>query len=270
MPGRTGKCRRRLPVTSSISQIAVRVRERNHSAWVELGVVGSYPDRVGSDDLATLSPVFVAVALDASRSVTAQYRGCLLPEERDLFVRSRCRSGMRGVALVAVVVALVTAEAADAKFDVSLQVVPHTPRVGEPVRVVIRAPEARGANCRMRLVAVAPGVNRYHALDAFINGGYGVMGPTGQSFHRLRATPRLGFLRAHAKVESNHVARDGPVPTQRQLAADRPERVRGRLHRSAAGGSRRFGSLAASASRQVCSWLRSRWRCSVAAGNGFE
>ena len=46
----------------------------------------------------------------------------------------------------------------------------------------------------MRLVAVAPGIDRYHALDAFINGGYSVMGPSGSSTHHLRATSRLGFL----------------------------------------------------------------------------
>jgi hypothetical protein len=37
-------------------------------------------------------------------------------------------------------------------------------------------------------------MKRYHALDAFIIGGYSVNGPFGSTFHRLRATPRLGFL----------------------------------------------------------------------------
>jgi len=46
----------------------------------------------------------------------------------------------------------------------------------------------------MRLVAIAPGVDREKALDAFINGGYGVQATTGPSFHRLRPTSRLGFL----------------------------------------------------------------------------
>jgi hypothetical protein len=53
----------------------------------------------------------------------------------------------------------------------------------------------------MRLVAVAPGIDRYHALDVFIIGGYSVNGPFGTTFHRLRATPRLGFL-AHLRRSS--------------------------------------------------------------------
>ena len=100
---------------------------------------------------------------------------------------------MRSVAWVAVV-ALVAAGSAEAKFNVSVRFAPQRPRVGQPVQVVIRAAEPQDRNCRMRLVAVAPGINRYHALDALIIGGRTVMGPTGPSFHRLRATPRLGFL----------------------------------------------------------------------------
>ena len=103
---------------------------------------------------------------------------------------------MKGVALVAVValIAAGSAAAKSAKFDVSRRVGPGKPRVGERVRIVIRASDAQGAGCGMRLVAVAPGIDRYRALDALIIGGYTVMGPTGPSFHRLRATPRLGFL----------------------------------------------------------------------------
>ena len=46
----------------------------------------------------------------------------------------------------------------------------------------------------MLLLAVAPGIDRQRALDAFIIGGYAVMGPQGSSFHRVRGTGRLGFL----------------------------------------------------------------------------
>ena len=53
----------------------------------------------------------------------------------------------------------------------------------------------------MRLVAVAPGINRYHALDVLISGGYTVGGPFGSTFHHVRATPRFGFL-AHVRRSS--------------------------------------------------------------------
>ena len=98
------------------------------------------------------------------------------------------------LAVVVVLVAASGAAAKPAKFGVSLRVAPVAPRSGEWARVVIRASEAQDAGCRLRLVAVAPGVDRYRALDAFVIGGYTVSGPTGPSFHRLRATPRLGFL----------------------------------------------------------------------------
>src|SRR6185437_5529255 len=98
----------------------------------------------------------------------------LLPEREERLVSSRCRSSVRGFALVAAV-ALVAAGSAEAKFTVSVGFAPEKPHVGEPVRVVIHAAGAQGTNCPMRLVAVAPGINRYHALDALINGGYGVV-----------------------------------------------------------------------------------------------
>ena len=108
---------------------------------------------------------------------------------------------MRSVTLL-VIVALVAAGSAEAKFSVSVRFAPQKPRVGQPVRVVIRAAETQDQNCRMRLVVVAPGVDRYYALDALIIGGRTIMGPTGPSFHRLRATPRLGFL-AHTERSSS-------------------------------------------------------------------
>jgi hypothetical protein len=83
---------------------------------------------------------------------------------------------------------------ASAKFGLQLSVSRAQAHIGQPVSVLIRTGPVGAGACRMRLVAVAPGINRYHALDAFIDGGYSVMGPSGPSFHRLRATPRLGFL----------------------------------------------------------------------------
>lgn len=98
--------------------------------------------------------------------------------------------------LVAVVLGLSLwlAGGAAAKFGMRLLLSESHPHVGQPVSVLIRSGPVGSGPCRMRLVAVAPGINRYRALDAFINGGYGVMGPSGPSFHRLRATRRLGFL----------------------------------------------------------------------------
>lgn len=99
---------------------------------------------------------------------------------------------MKAVAALAVP-ALVAAPGAQAKFKISIHVAPRKPHVGQPVHVVIRAAQPQDAVCRIRLVAVAPGIGRYRALDAFIIGGTTTMGPTGPSFHRIRATPRLGF-----------------------------------------------------------------------------
>lgn len=87
---------------------------------------------------------------------------------------------------------------ASAKFGLRLSLSPSRPSVGQPVSVLIRTGPVGTGACRMRLLAVAPGINRYHALDAFIIGGYSVNGPFGSTFHRLRATPRLGFL-AHLR-----------------------------------------------------------------------
>src|SRR5437879_3472918 len=111
-------------------------------------------------------------------------------------MRFRCRRVVRFVAMLALVagLSLLPALEAAAKFGLQLSVSPSQAHIGQPVSVLIRTrPVGRGA-CRMRLVAVAPGISRYHALDAFIIGGYAVNGPFGSTFHRLRATPRLGFL----------------------------------------------------------------------------
>lgn len=90
---------------------------------------------------------------------------------------------------------------AAAKFGLRLSVSQSQPRVGQPVSLLIRTGPVGTGACRMRLLAVAPGINRYHALDAFIIGGYSVNGPFGSTFHRLRGTPRLGFL-AHLRRSS--------------------------------------------------------------------
>jgi hypothetical protein len=103
---------------------------------------------------------------------------------------------VRFATLSAILVALSLwlAVGAAAKFGVRLSVSPSQPRIGQRVSVLIRTGPVGTGACRMRLLAVAPGIDRYHALDAFIIGGYSVNGPFGSTFHRLRVTPSLGFL----------------------------------------------------------------------------
>ena len=93
------------------------------------------------------------------------------------------------VAVAAMVLALLLAAPASAKFDLSLRLSEDNPRIGEQVRLELRA-DAHVGPCRMKLVAVAPGADAYKAVEAFVNGG-----PT-------RPSKRLGFL-----VET---ARTGP------------------------------------------------------------
>lgn len=83
--------------------------------------------------------------------------------------------------------------AAETKFGVIL-LLPRQAHRDQPVTVRIQAAEKLPTSCQMRLVAIAPGIDREEALDAFINGGFTVLGPSGPSFHRLRASSRLGFL----------------------------------------------------------------------------
>ena len=113
------------------------------------------------------------------------------------------RRGVRFAALSAIALgpSLWLALGAAAKDGLRLSVSQSQPHIGQPVSAVIRTGPVGTGPCRMRLVAVAPGVNRYRALDAFIDGGYSVMGPSGFSFHRIRATWRLGFL-AHTRRSS--------------------------------------------------------------------
>jgi hypothetical protein len=112
-------------------------------------------------------------------------------------------SGVRFAILLTMLVGLSLwlALGAAAKFGLRLSVSQSQPHTGQPVSVLIRTGPVGTEACRMRLLAVAPGVNRYHALDAFILGGYTVGGPFGSTFHPLRATRRLGFL-AHTRRTS--------------------------------------------------------------------
>jgi hypothetical protein len=129
-------------------------------------------------------------------------------------------NGLRfGIAFAILLGSLWFALGAAAKDGLRLSISQSRPDVGEPVSATIRTGPVGTGPCRMRLVAVAPGVNRYHALDAFINGGYSVMGPSGFSFHRLRPTPRLGFLARLRRTS----------PTQWRATATFPRRGRWQL-----------------------------------------
>ncbi len=107
------------------------------------------------------------------------------------------------VAVLAVTVALLLAAPAGAKFDLSLRLSKAEPRAGEQIRVELRA-DAHVGECRMKLVAVAPGVDTYRAVEAFVNGGPG------------RPTARLGFL--------VRTARTGPGTWRARLRFDRTGR----------------------------------------------
>jgi hypothetical protein len=85
------------------------------------------------------------------------------------------------------------AAGAAAKFHVALSVSSSHPRVGMAVKVVIRTGDTGKGACRMRLVAIAPSADRQTALDALINGGTTVSGPSGPMWHPLEATPELGL-----------------------------------------------------------------------------
>jgi hypothetical protein len=106
----------------------------------------------------------------------------------------------RGIALL--LVTLVAAPAASAKDRVELSLSTDRPRAGASVWVLVRTDEPTGADCRMQLLAVAPGVSRFEALDALVAGGYSVNGPQGVSFHAIRPTPRMGFVRSMTRVRT--------------------------------------------------------------------
>jgi hypothetical protein len=66
--------------------------------------------------------------------------------------------------------------------------------------VVVGSAEQLGRDCDMKLLAIAPGVGKYKALDAFLVGGYTVNGPQGNTFHSTRPTRAMGFLRSMTRV----------------------------------------------------------------------
>ncbi len=102
---------------------------------------------------------------------------------------------MRAI-VAAVAWMLCVAPAASAKFGVALYLSSDRPAVGYAVRVLARTDESTGNDCGMQLLAVAPGVSIFRALDALVAGGYSINGPQGPSFHRIRPTPRMGFVRS--------------------------------------------------------------------------
>jgi len=106
-------------------------------------------------------------------------------------MHQRCATALMG--LIATGAAASMATAAAAKFGIVV-VTPAAPHVARPVVLQIRATDVLPESCRMRLLAVAPGVDMQQALDTFIIGGTSTLGPNGPMSHRLRPSPRLGFL----------------------------------------------------------------------------
>lgn len=104
-----------------------------------------------------------------------------------------------GRCFAVVLLAFAAAPGASAKFGTHLSLSADRPRAQEAVRVLVRTDESPGSDCRMQLLAVAPGVGKFRALDAFIAGGYSINGPQGFSFHPIRPTPRMGFVRTLAR-----------------------------------------------------------------------
>jgi hypothetical protein len=66
---------------------------------------------------------------------------------------------MRVATLLALVVGLMLAPAADAKFRMRLHLSADKPRAGHAVQVVLRTDRPLGADALMRVVVVAPGAN---------------------------------------------------------------------------------------------------------------
>lgn len=130
-----------------------------------------------------------ARAADRGRASVLRF-GC--PTRRSWIVVRRLAFVLVIATMMAAVIAA-AGRATEATFGVIL-VTPTAVHRGRPAAVRIRAAERLPASCQIRIVAIAPGADRERALDAFVNGGYSVMGTSGYSFHRLRPTPRLGFL----------------------------------------------------------------------------
>ena len=95
-------------------------------------------------------------------------------------------------AAIVVAIGLLVVPTASAKFGLALRLSDRTPRVGDHVEVALAADAHQGA-CRMRLVAVAPRVDRDLALEALVNGGAAVFRADGSVRH-VAPSPRLGFL----------------------------------------------------------------------------
>jgi hypothetical protein len=104
---------------------------------------------------------------------------------KGLSLSPRWRASLRVFVTVALL-ALCTAEVANAKFKVSLSLSLNAPRVGVSITAVIHTGSRQDAACAMRLYAVAPGVDIYQALDGFTN--------ISVILHRSHPPSRLGFI----------------------------------------------------------------------------
>ena len=98
------------------------------------------------------------------------------------------------ILLVVAALGLCVVSAANAKFGLSLRLSTDTPNVGRPVVATLRSGLPLDSECHLKLLAVAPGVSKFRALDAFIGGGVSIQGPNGYYVRKMKPTPRVGFL----------------------------------------------------------------------------
>ena len=83
-----------------------------------------------------------------------------------------CLGRRRGCSLVVAALGLWVVSAANAKLGTSFALAAlDTPKAHEQVVAVLRSDVDPGSACRMKLLAVAPGVSKFRALDAFLSGG---------------------------------------------------------------------------------------------------
>jgi hypothetical protein len=101
---------------------------------------------------------------------------------------------MRSGVIAGAALALLSASVAHAKSDVSLRLSDDEPRTGESIQAVVGVDESARLDCAMRLLAVAPGVDKFRALAAFSGGVISVLGPSGPMRRTVRPTRRMGFV----------------------------------------------------------------------------
>ena len=107
-------------------------------------------------------------------------------------MQTRCRAGVKArLLMVAAAAALCVVPSAGAKFKMSLALGDSTPKVGQPVTVVLRAGVDLDYN--LKLIAVAPGRSWYDVVGKI----------TGDSSRARASIPRDGFEVPVVRVAPN-------------------------------------------------------------------